>query len=187
MKKFLSILVILLILCGCSKDGNEINYTYEIQSYDVDMSCYDGVHSTDHNFRRITVDQLFNCIDNKSSGVFYLGRENCGCCQTCVQYLTKASKELGVTIYYLDVYDKDMPLTEKEIVEKLRDYMSPILPLNDEGVKELQTPTVFSVVNGEFKDSIICLANYSWDTPPTASQEEKLINRYKQILSPFVK
>lgn len=186
MKKFLSLLVVLLILCGCSNNKNGINYTYEIESYDVDMSCYDGVNSTNHMFRRITVDQLFNCIDKKSSGAFYLGRENCGCCQTCLQYLDKASRELGVTIYYIDVYDKDMPITDKDTVEKLREYMSPILAMNDEGQKELQTPTVFSVVNGEFKDSIICLANYAWDTPPTTAQEDKLINKYKQILSPFV-
>ena len=185
MKKVFSFVLILLLLCGCNSNG--INYTYNIKSKDVDMSCYDGVNSTNHMFRGITVQELFNCIDNKSSGVFYLGRENCGCCQTCITYLDQASRELNVTVYYIDVYDEDMPITDKETIEKLKEYIGPILAKDDEGVKQLQTPTVFSVVNGEFINSIICLADYPWDTPPTKSQEEKLLNKYKEILKPFVK
>lgn len=191
MKKFLIFLVIILCLTGCKSE--EIKNNYDIVSYDVDMSGYDGVNSTMHAFKRVTVDQLFNCIDEKSSAVFYLGRTNCACCQTCVQYLNKAAMELNVTVYYIDVYDKDMPLVVsdgscpecKERTELLRQYLYDILFVNDEGEKELQTPTVFSIVNGEIADHIICLGNYQWDNPPTEAQINKIINRYKQILKPF--
>ena len=190
MKKILTLLLILLVIGGCSnneepKDENAIDYTYDIISRDVDMSEYDGVNSTDHVFKAITVDQLFNCIDSKSSGVFYLGRTNCGCCQTCVSYLNNAAQELDVTIYYMDVYDELMPITDKETMDKLRTYMSDILITNEEGEKELQTPTVFTVINGEFGDYIICLGSYTFDNPPTKFQESRLINRYKEILKPF--
>ena len=193
-KKIITILLVLLVCFGCSSKKNDINYTYDIVSYPVDMSKYDGVNSTDHMFKRITVDQLFNCIDNKSSGIFYLGRTNCGCCQTCISYMNEAAKQLNVYIYYIDVYDPDMPLIIpgedcpecKANTEKLREYIWDILEITDSGEKELQTPTVFSVINGEFGDHLICMSNYSWDNPPTDAQKEKLINRYKQIFEPFV-
>lgn len=186
MKKILSVLIVLLILTGCtSKDS--INYTYDIVSKDVDMSGYDGVNSTDHMFKGVKVTELFNCIDNKSSAVFYLGRTNCACCQTCIQYLNQAAKELGVTIYYLDVYDEEMPITDQDLCNQLKLYLFNILDTDETGQRVLQTPTVFSVVNGELVDSIICLSNYNWDNPPTDSQINRLLNKYKEILKPFVK
>lgn len=186
MKKFVLLLLVLIFITGCSRKDT-VNYTYDIVSKDVDMSSYDGVNSTDHMFKGVTVQELFNCIDNKSSAVFYLGRTNCACCQTCLQYLDRTSKEMGVTIYYLDVYDADMPLTDKDLCDKLKTYIYNILEVDESGEKVLQTPTVFSVVNGELVDSIVCLSNYKWDNPPTESQENKLINKYKEILKPFVK
>lgn len=186
MKKFISLLLSLFILIGCSSKS-EVNYTYDIQSRPVDMSGYDGVNSTDHMFRAITVQELFNCIDNKSSGIFYLGRTNCGCCQTTTMYLNQAAKETGVTVYYIDVYDEQMPITNKEIADKLKIYMFNILYINEDGKRELQTPTIFNVVNGEIKDSIICLGNFAWDDEPTKSQKNQLINKYKEIFKPFIK
>ena len=63
MKKILLALLILLTCVGCNKKNDDINYTYDIISKDVDMSGYEGVSSTQHMFKGITVDQLFNCID----------------------------------------------------------------------------------------------------------------------------
>lgn len=185
MKKLLSIFIVLLLLCSCKKNENKVNYTYDIVSKVVDMSSYDGVNSIDHMFKGITVDQLYNTIDNKSSAVFYLGRSNCECCQTCVKYLNEVAKDLGVTVYYIDVYDKDMPIESDEEILKLTNCLLPILAEVD-GEKELQTPTVFSVINGELENSLICLANWTWDYPPKDSQINKLKNKYIQILKPFV-
>lgn len=185
MKKFLVSLLVLLICVGCSSNKETPKYTYDIKTKQVDMSGYEGVNSTQHKFVGVTVQELFNCIDEKSSGVFYLGRTNCGCCQTCVQYLNRVATELDMTIYYIDVYDPDMPLTDTELCDKLREYIYDILDEVD-GQKELQTPTVFNVINGKLTDSIICLANSTWDNPPTQAQENKLMNKYKEILKPFV-
>lgn len=186
MKKILSLLIILFTLIGCSNKSG-VNYTYDIQSRPVDMSGYDGVNSTDHNFEAITVQELFNCIDNKSSGIFYLGRTNCGCCQTTIAYLNQAAQDLDVTVYYMDVYDEQMPITDKEIADKLKLYLFNILYVNEDGERQLQTPTIFSVVNGEIKDSIICLGDFAWDEDhPTKAQENQLINKYKEIFKPFV-
>lgn len=192
MKKLIVCLSILLLFTGCSNsinnnDEDEINYTYDIVSRDVDMSGYDGMNSTKHIFKAITVAELYKCLDNKSSGLFYLGRQNCGTCQICVQYLNQAGEDLDLNIYYIDVYDEQMPIDTKEAINELREYIAPILPLNDEGEREVLTPLVFSIINGEFIDSFIGLGDLKWDDQPTEKQKTKLINRYKEILKPFSK
>lgn len=186
MRKIAVLIVTLLVLVSCGKK-TDVNYTYEIKSRPVDMSGYDDLNSTEHAFKAITVQELFNCIDNKSSGIFYLGRTNCGCCQTCISYLNQAAMESNVTIYYMDVYDEQMPITNKDIADQLKLYLFDILFINDKGERELQTPTVFNVVNGEIKDSIICLDKFAWDDPPTKAQEYQLLNKYKEIFKPFIK
>lgn len=192
MKKIISILLLLFITLGCSENPT---YQYEIESYDVDMSQYEGVSSTNHMFRRIVVEELFNCIDNKSSGVFYLGRENCGCCQSTTRYLNEVAEELGVTIYYINPYDKDSPLVDddseivceecKERTDKLKEYLYEILDENSDGEKVLQTPEVFSIVDGKFYGYMICMDSQRWDNPPTQKQIDKLKDRYRRILKPF--
>lgn len=191
-KKIVAIFLVLLALTSCGKKS-DVNYTYDIKSYDIDMSKYDGVNSTDHMFRRVTIDQLFNCIDELSSGIFYLGRINCGCCQTTVEYMNEAAKLCNTYIYYIDVYDSDMPLVIsgedcEECVErsdKLKKYLVSILDTDDEGVKILQTPTVFTVINGEIKDSLICVNGLDWDTPPSEKQIKNLVDVYTEMFKPF--
>lgn len=185
MKKIIFVLTLLLVLSGCS-NKMVVNYTYDIKSKDVDMSSYEEVNSTNHMFKGITIQELFNCIDNKSSGIFYFGRTNCACCQICAKYINKAAEDLNLTVFYIDVYDKDMPI-DSELQNKLKEYLKPILEKDDEGVPMLQTPIVFSVINGELFDSIIGLGTLEWDNVPTKPQENKLINRYKEIFKPFVK
>jgi hypothetical protein len=183
MKKIL--ILLLLILCACSEKLPQPDYPYQIESYKVDMSNYRGVSSTEHNFRLIRVSELFKCIDNRSSGIFYLGRENCHCCQQVLRYLNEAAQELGVTVYYINAYDEVEPLTEEETYDKLYDYLYEILGENDEGEKVLLTPHVFSIVNGEFYASQICYDGMEFDEEPTKGQIRKLENIYKRIMKPF--
>ena len=186
-RKLLCLVVCLLFLVSCSKKEETVKpeYTYEIKSERVDMSAYEGVSSTDHNFRLITVSELFNTIDNKSSGIFFLGRSNCGCCQRVTRYINDVAKQLGVTIYYIDVYNENEPLDEKELQDKLYDYMYKILGKDENGNKTLLTPHLFSVVNGEFYKDKICFDGLVLDPEPTSDQVEKLENVYREIMEPF--
>ncbi|MBQ9425365.1 MAG: hypothetical protein IJU42_05420 [Erysipelotrichaceae bacterium] len=188
MKKILIIFLILISLVSCKKK-EEIpvpGYTYEIVSERVDMSEYEGVSSTDHNFRLIKVSELFNTIDSGSSGIFYLGRTNCGCCQKVCRYLSEVAKELNVTIYYIDVYNEEEDLTEdKQLQDKLYDYLYEILGTDGEGNKTLLTPQVFSVVNGKFYGSQICFDDYELDSTPSETQIERFKDSYRKLMKPF--
>lgn len=180
MKKIILFVLSILLLCSCS---TRIKYTYNIDSRKVDMSSYDGLSATNHMFKAITVQELFNVIDNKSSGVFYLGRTNCSCCQITVKYLNEVATQYNVPIYYIDVYDEQMPIND-ELKDKLTEYLYDIVAEID-GEKQLQTPTIFSVINGEIDNSLICLSDWEWDAVPTKKQENKLIKKYKKIITPF--
>lgn len=189
MKRFFVLLCIILLLssCGSKNDPEEVRYPYEIISKNVDMSGYEGVNSVKHNFRLITPSELFNCIDNKSSGVFYLGRTNCGCCQRVCRYLNEVAQELGVTVYYIDVYNEDESLMDKEVQDQMYEYLDPILKTDESGEKAIMTPQVFSVINGELKDSQICFDDYVLDPTPTEKQIEDFKEAYRRILGPFAK
>ncbi|MBP5279745.1 MAG: glutaredoxin family protein [Erysipelotrichaceae bacterium] len=186
MKKIFMILIFLLLLVSCGKkeEKSEINYTYDIISKSVDMSAYEGVSSTKHKFRLITPTEFFNCMDNKSSGVFYLGRNNCGCCQRVTRYLDEVSRELDVTVYYIDVYNEEETLMDQDVQDKMYEYMYPILG-ESEGEKTILTPQLFSVINGEFAGSQICFDDFELDPTPTEKQIEKFKDAYRKILSPF--
>ena len=183
MKKML-LIILMLLLCSCAKQ-NGVNYTYDIQSDRVDMSAYSGVSSTNHNFKLIVPSELYKCIENKSSGIFYLGRNNCGCCQKVCKYINEVAKELNVTVYYIDVFNEDEPLTVKANQDRLYEYMLDILGVDENGEKVLLTPQVFSVVNGEFYDSLICYDGIEMDSVPTSQQIEVLKNKYRNIMKPF--
>ena len=185
MKKFIGVLLVLLCLCGCNSKPEEVQYTYDIKSSSVDMSAYEGVSSTNHNFRLITPTEFFNAYDAKSSGIFYLGRDNCACCQKVCRYLSETAKEMNVTVYYIDVYNKEEPLTDPDLQDKLYEYMYPILG-SDNGEKALLTPEVFSLINGKYGGSQICYDNYELDYNPTNEQIEKFKDSYRKIFKPFV-
>lgn len=182
MKKLL--LIFLLILSACA-ESNKPNYPYEVKAEKVDMSMYEGVSSTKHNFMKTKASELFKCFEEKSSGIFYIGRKNCGCCQTVTKYVSQKASELGVTVYYLDAYDQDEPLTDKATYDKLLEYLSDYLPEDEDGKKGLLTPHLFTIIDGKIVGSQICHDGIEFDKPETDEQVKSLLDAYQKIMEPF--
>ena len=184
MKKHLIVLLLLISCIGCSNiNKNEINYTYEIKYENVDMSGYEGINSTNHMFKKIYLSELENCIDNKSSGVFYFGTTMCGCCQQTIKYLDEASRKLNVTVYYIDTFDDIEPFSGikdcdpcKDRYDRLLKILDQVATENEDG-KILETPTVFTIINGEIAASQICMND---------ENEKNMVDRYTKMLKPFI-
>ena len=188
MKKTVLVLLMLLLLCSCkeNKTIEKPEYTFEIQSDRVDMSGYDGVTSTKHMFRVVKLSEVFRTIDEGSSGVFFLGRTNCGCCQEVTCILNEAATETGVTVYYIDPYDEEYNLvSDAEIRKKTMEYLYDILDENEEGEKDLMTPHFFTVINGHFGDSQVCFDYLKVENSDADGKASKLKKRYLEMLEPF--
>jgi len=191
-KKFIVCFLTLLFLCGCDQRSN-VNYTYDIQSTTVDMSAYKGVSSTEHCFRQILPSEFFNVVDNKSSGVFVIGYNDCPYCQQLMKYLNEVGLDLGVTVYYMDAKNSKEPFVyEGDIYNRVLEIIWDYTDADDDGVKYIWTPTVFSIINGEVVGFQIGApkkingdSDWTYDNP-SSSQIQHVKEIYEGILKPFV-
>lgn len=185
--KILALLLIVL-LGGCQKKEKAVpEFPYEVHSEKIDMSGYSGLSSTQHNFRLVSIEELYRTIDEKSSGVFYLATTSCGCCQNITRYLSEVASELGVTVYYIDAFDPENDLSTREANERLVSYIEPIMGLDDNGNKVVLTPHLIVVTNGELSGSQICYDGLGISDISLDRNIRKLEDVYRSLLEPFVK
>ena len=190
MKKFLMAILCLLILFGCSKEKQivpDFSSGFELDTFDPNMTYYEGIGKGEHCFRQIRVSELFRTVDEKGYGVFVLGYVNCPWCQATMAHLNEVGLELGVEIYYIDAKSEEYPLS-KEDFANLKKYLEPILMEDEEGVKSLYTPHVFSIIDGQFVNSQISITgNDNYDLENPSDEDVKwLKDIYREILKPFV-
>ena len=182
MKKIITVLSIVLILFSCASNKVEPVEDFYIEAKAVDMSIYNGVDAVKHCFKETSVSELTRVLEEKGSGVFYIGYKECPHCQILVQYLNEVAMDLGVTVYYIPGTDKtgNFIITGKIYDELLKD-LDPILDVNEDGEKAIYTPHVFTIIKGEFKESKISGGAES------SSEIKELKNEYRKILEPFRK
>lgn len=184
MKKIISILFVLFLLCGCNDVKPDFNSGFSINTYRCDMSCYKGLSSIDHNFLGVRVSDVKKTIDEKGYGAFVLSRKNCEHCQVLMCYLNEAAKQLGVYVYYLDGKSDMYPIVNTPDYDVLDKLLKPIEEELD-GELALQTPHFFTIVNGEFIDSFVGVSCKDLDNP-TESEIKAIIKKYKKALEKFV-
>ena len=181
MKKIFLILTMALILVtsGCQKEEVTKIKQSELESYVVDMSGYKNMSSVNHNFKGVTPETLLKAIDNKESGIFYMGYDGCHVCQNVVSLIDEAAKNLNLSVYYIDCYNELAPLEDYiyEVVDKLK----PILNKDSSGEYGIFTPHVFVMIDGEFKESYIGLDDY--DGSDKSKQKE--IEHYQEMMKYF--
>ena len=193
MKKLLVLLTSFFMLIGCSVKP-DVKYNYDIKYSDADMTGYNDMKDVEVTcFKKVTASELYNCVENKGSGIFYLGYDTCPFCNKCIKYLNEEALDMGVTIYYIDAMNEEEPIIgNNENIRKLTNFLMPILEEDKEsGKKVLMTPHIFSIVNGEFFGSYVSLpykinGDVDFDNPPTERQIKKIKNIYKLLFEPFV-
>lgn len=183
MKKIISLLLILLCLVGCSTEypTPDLSSNFELETYLVDMSGYENLKSTNHMFKGTTVSELKRTVDEKGYGVFVLSRTSCSHCQSAMQYLNAVAEELGVYIYYIDAESETYPIVGTDNYQTLYDILEPVLEKGDDGQKSIQTPDVFTIVDGEIT------SNYIGTTWTGSNYDEDDVNDLKEVYTKMLK
>ena len=125
MKKLLTMVIIGLLLFGCSneKEKPDLNKEFTLQTYKADMSGYENLKSSGHMFLGTTVSEWKRTIDEKGYGVFVLSRTGCTHCQFAMQYINDVAKELNVYVYYIDAESDTYPILGTDNYEILYDIL----------------------------------------------------------------
>lgn len=186
MKKIYICLLLVLLLTGCTdkKEKESPLYLDMPSSYKVDMSEYNGLKAFDHQFVGVGVEEIFNALDNKGSGIFYLGYETCPFCNETIALVNEVAKETNQTIYYVNVYALEPDFLGQ--YDKFLEVFDNYLLENDAGEKALYTPLYIFIYNGEIVKFETGLPDY-WDTiNHNDKQSERLKNAFRKEFNKFV-
>lgn len=184
MKKICIFLILLILLGGCNKEiVPDFNLDFKLETYRCDMSAYNGMSSVNHHFLGTTVDELERTINEKGYGIFVLSYNTCPHCKVLMKIMEEACQELNVYIYYLDAYSARYPIVGTSDYDRLFELMKPACEEVD-GELGLQTPTLFTVINGEIIKYKIG-GKYEGSEPN--EKEANLIKQdYLEMMKPFV-
>lgn len=184
MKKLIVLIMFLLLLVGCSRSLKpDFDSNFEVETYRCDMSAYDGMSSVNHHFLGTTVDELERTLNEKGYGIFVLSYNTCPHCKVLMQYMEEVCEELDVYIYYLDAYSKRYPIVGTDDYDRLFELMKPACEKVD-GVLGLQTPTLFTIIDGKIIDHKIG-AEYEGATP-SEKEVKQIKQEYRDMMKPFV-
>lgn len=183
MKRLFSLLIIILLLVGCT-NSKDYSIPWGVETYDADMSYYEGLTKTNHMFLGTTVSELQRTINEKGYGVFVFSHKYCAHCQIAMRMLNDVAKELNVYIYYIDGYNDEYPIQDTENYDILFNILYDYLKEDETGEKAFFTPHLFTIIDGEIKDSYI---GTTWTgLEYTSNDEMNLKDVYRKILKPFI-
>lgn len=166
MKKFICLLVVCLLVCGCVNKSPQPNEDEQVGYCDgevemgcgldngLDMSAYEGFDDKENAFVKSDMNEAIDIFKSKRSAILYFGFAKCPWCIEALPVMNEAAKAVGRSIYYVETRDLERNLLyteeqKKEIVSYLYDY----LDTNDEGEKHLFVPFVVVVEEGIVKSA----------------------------------
>ncbi len=185
-----SVLALSLVACTSNEGSSESKYdpatfTYveDLRSLPVDMMAYNGFSDTEHAFRKLGFEESFRFFDEAGTGILFYGYPGCASCTQAVPVLNDVAKELGQTIYYVDISAEEF---KQEYVDKLGEAASEFVEKDENGVPQLFVPFVLSVVNGEVIDAYTGSISSS-NAQLNESESKQLAEIYHEVLEPFQK
>lgn len=146
MKRLVFFIALILLLVGCDDKTNYI----AIDSYRIDMSGYVGLNKDGHNFVGVMPEEMLRIIDEKGSGIFYIGSIYCAHCQNVANILDEVAKTNDMTINYINAAN-DMTPYLQEMIDVFYDFLYE----DKDGDKEIQMPMVISIKNGKVLNCLI--------------------------------
>jgi hypothetical protein len=89
-----------------------------MKTKELDMDGYKWLNDENPAFEQITMEESLRLYEEGGSGLVFYSYDTCPWCNRAVPVLDKAAKEMGVTIYYVDVYEPEV-ISDKEKGTKL--------------------------------------------------------------------
>lgn len=188
MKKILSLTLCAVLLAGCTaastkktaatatptptptpsatasaaSDDDNIASPFELRTKTLDMSGYQFLTDTDPAFLQVTMEESLRLITQAGTGIIIYSYPACPYCNRAVPILNEAAKEMGVKIYYVNVFEKELlnsdgksfSTTGKALINlMLKDYDSIVTHTTNTTTgalePELLTPEVVAIKDGK--------------------------------------
>lgn len=112
----------------------------------ADMSGYEGFTENKHVFVPLPMKDFLTKLDDKETGIFYIGYATCPWCIEAVPIMNEVAKEQEQKIYYID---KKASTSDDETIQIVEQRLSDILDQNEEGEPHLYVPEVIIVKAGK--------------------------------------
>lgn len=191
MKKIVLIFTLMMTLVSCGKaqatetevdETVTITNSVEFNTTTADMSGYKWLYDSEPAFVEITLEESIRMFSEGGSGILYYGYAGCPWCERAVPILNEVAKDLGVTVYYINVHAQ----TTMEAYNELLTYITPILETDSNGEPEFKVPEVIGVKNGEITDHHLALVDgfkiEGEESQLDDSQKEEMENIYRTII-----
>ena len=166
MKRIGSILlVLLLMLTGCSKGEDEketkaVTYTntFDFEYEIADMSYYNGLSFSGHAFKAINVNTVIDLIENKGTAIVYFASPTCSACQVATRVVNDAAMQAEITVYYINANEMD-----DEGYDTFVQLAKEVLTKDDLGNPQLATPDLMVINSGEILGNNIGIISSTGD------------------------
>ncbi len=150
--------MVMALLTGCSKD-----VTYDQPEGTVaDMSGY-GMET--ENFYHISLDRLFELMDEEKTFIVVLSHLGCPWCEGLLPVMDDVINEKGLKVYYLNSLEEQVA-SDTEGLDRLRDLAREYVTYED-GKPVLWVPSVFYIQEGR----IIAVHEGTVNTHPARERE----------------
>lgn len=140
----------------------KINNTVTLTTKTLDMSGYTWLNDNNPAFLQVTMEESLRLMDEGGTGMVVYSYSTCPWCNRAIPVLNAAAKEMGIKVYYVDVYEKELmdstgkafSTAGKAVIRSMLSHYDSILKheTNSEtGQMEpaLYTPEVVAIKNGQ--------------------------------------
>jgi thiol-disulfide isomerase/thioredoxin len=145
MKKWLSLLLVSLLISGCTTTvGSYSNKDIEALPL-ADMSSYTLLLAANHQYRQGDFKLLMEQYDKKTTLVVYLGFPGCPWCQEVVPVLDEVAKKYDVPMLAVTLTRESFDENYESFVASFNDYLAD----DGQGGKQLSVPLVLFIKEGK--------------------------------------
>ena len=209
MKKYISSLLIVLSLLGCSVTPSSSASSAEpeptpdvladdeiragsviLKTKELDMGGYRWLDDPEPAFVQISMTEAFRLFDEGGTALMLFSYDTCPYCNRAVPVLNKALKESGATCIYVDIYEEEIRALSKDEFTAMLDVLTFYLDsaLDHETNPEtgklepvMYVPLAVAVIDGQPVDHHTSLV----DGSSVATDEDQLTDEQKQELQSY--